>query len=110
MPTEQQTSIMKKLQNQRVKMQIENIRAKNFNFDDLDSFPTDIDEIIKIKEHSNPLGTIKDVSPVCENLRKNGLIEHSILKQNYFYLDESQDINFFKDLSSYSRTVFKDPK
>ena len=56
------------------------------------------------------MGTIKDISPVCENLRKNGLIEHSILKQNYFYLDESQDINFFKDLSSYSRSVFKDPK
>lgn len=38
------------------------------------------------------------------------MIEHSILKQNYFYLDETQDINFFKDLSSYSRAVFKDPK
>lgn len=101
---------MKKLENQRIKMQIGNIRSKNYSFDNLDSFPTEIDDIVNIKEYSNPLGTIKEVSPVCENLRKNGLIEHSILKQNYFYLDESQDINFFKDLSSYSRTVFKDPK
>ena len=91
-------------------MHIKNIQSKEYTLDDLDSFPEDINDIYRMKEFTNPIQQLKDATPICENLRKNGLIEHSILKQNFFYLDESQDINFYKDLSSYSRRVFKDPK
>lgn len=101
---------LKKFQNERIKMHLRNIQSTEYTLDDLDCFPDDINDIYKMREFTNPIQELKDSTPICENLRKYGLIEHSILKQNYFYLDESQDINFYKDLSSYSRRVFKDPK
>lgn len=107
---EEENFELSKLENERIKMHIKNIQSKDYSLDNLDEFPDDINDIFRMKEHSNPIQELKDSTPICENLRKNGLLEHSILKQNFFYLDENQDINFYKDLSSYSRRVFKDPK
>lgn len=109
-PGSQDEFELKKFANERIKMHIKNIQSKEYTLDDLDCFPDDINDIFRMKEFTNPIQQLKDPTPICENLRKNGLIEHSILKQNFFYLDESQDINFYKDMSSYSRRVFKDPK
>jgi hypothetical protein len=99
------------LANQSTKMHIKNIKfGRELTFEDIDKFPESISEIVKMNEYNNPLQEMKDSSEICENLRKNGLIEHSILQQNYFYMDESQGINYYKDLSSYSRKVFKEPR
>ena len=101
---------LKDFENHKLKLHIKNLKKRDYTFDEIDNFPQTIDEIVQMKEFNNPLEHMKDSSEICEMLRTVGLMEHSILKQSYLHMDQASDVSFYKDLSSYSRKVFKDPR
>jgi len=83
--------------------------TKIHNLEDLQSFPTTIDEIYDMKDDELFLGIENIEKDAYDNIIKYGPIDYSIVKKNYFHLDEKQDIDYYKDLSPYARKVLKDP-
>lgn len=76
----------------------------------MDDLPDSIEEIAKLIESSNPFQKKPDLNFVDSEIENYGPIDYSVLKNNFFHMDEKQDIDYFKDLSSYSRKIFKNPK
>ena len=95
----------------RDKIHHKQLKKDNYDLESmLDKLPMSIDEITQIKEAENPLKDNLEPTEIDKEIMEYGPIEYSILKGNYFHLDEKQDLDFYKDLSSYSRKVFKDPR
>lgn len=84
--------------------------AKIYSFDNIDDFPSDIMTISKMKEELGPFGLPQQLKDRLKNAVSIGLFEHSILKKNYFYFDETMDVEYYKDLSSYGRKVLRNSK
>ena len=86
------------------------VHSKNYNI--FKNLPNDIESISKLEE-SSIMKTFNFDEKVqkekkYEELYINRLepIEFSITKENQYHLDENQDINFIKDLSSFSRKTY----
>lgn len=80
------------------------------NFGDLDKLPGTLEGIINMKDTPSPMRTSildrREVSSLLENCP----IDYSVVKKNFFYIDEKHDIDYYKDMSPYSRKVFRDPQ
>lgn len=83
---------------------------KIYTFDNIDDFPSSITSISQIKEDIGPFGLPPEQKERLKNPIEIGLFEHSILKKSYFYFDETIDVEYYKDLSSYSRKVLRNSK
>ena len=78
-----------------------------FKLEEIGSLPTDITEIANIQEDFGPYGIPVEQRDRLSRVMRVGTFEHSILKKNYFFLDEGQDIDFYGNISSYSRKVLR---
>lgn len=78
-----------------------------FSLDHADILPKDILEISNIQEDFGPYGLPIEQKERLKCVMRVGTFEHSILKKNYFFLDEAQDIDFYCNISSYSRKVLR---
>lgn len=77
--------------------------------------PTEIHEISAMKEKNKnrkitaqALTTKDPGQNDSEFLKYVSPVEFSVTKENIYHWDENRDINYIKDLSSFSRNVFKD--
>jgi hypothetical protein len=77
--------------------------------------PTEIHEISAMKEKNKTrkitaqaLTTIDPGQNDSEFLKYVTPVEFSVTKENIYHWDENRDINYIKDLSSFSRNVFQD--
>ena len=84
--------------------------TKIYSFDNIDDFPSDILTISRMKEDLGPFGLPQQLKDRLKDAVAIGLFEHSILKKNYFYFDETMDVEYYKDLSSYGRKVLRNSK
>lgn len=94
-------------------MKILELSRKNqaqFSFDNLDTFPATIQDIFKMPEELGQLGVRKDLQERLKRALTAGTSSHSILKKNYFFLDENVDVDLYSDISSYSRKVIRHSK
>lgn len=83
---------------------------KFYSFDNVDAFPTDILDIQAMVEELGPYGLAPPQAERLKSVMAIGTFEHSVLKKNYFYLDETLDVDYYKDLSTYSRKVLRNSK
>lgn len=81
-----------------------------YSFDSLDTFPTNIKEISKMPEELGQLGVQKVTQERLKNALNSGTSGHSIIKKNYFFLDETVDVDMYSEISNYSRKVVRHSK
>lgn len=85
-------------------------QPKSYSFGQIESFPTNILAISQMPEEFGPFGLPQAQIDRIKFATSIGGFDHSVLKKNYFYLDETIDIEFYRDLSPYARRVFKNSK
>lgn len=96
------------------------VKIHSLNYGIFMNLPTDIDSISKQEEGTKTItfgaedNDKKQARYENEYIKKIEPVEFSIMKENMYHLDEHQDINFVKDLSSFSRSTYnledeKDP-
>lgn len=85
-------------------------KPKNYSFAQIESFPTSILAISQMSEDFGPFGLPQAQLDKIKFVTSISGFDHSVLKKNYFYLDETIDVEFYRDLSPYSRKVFKNSR